>query len=129
MRELTSHKVNGLNESITITAVDEPGAGGANHIYVMRVGVKPDHRDLSSYYSDEQTIQFQNGPIAEAGFNGISNEALLAIVEDRLACFQAGPYACVENENALGDVRSAMDQLHMRTKERAARGVEGTSAK
>ena len=33
MRELTSHKVNGLNEAITIAVMDEPGAGGACHEY------------------------------------------------------------------------------------------------
>lgn len=117
MRELTSHKVNGLNEVITIAVMDEPGAGGANHIYVVRTG------------DDEQTVQFQNGPIAEAGVNGISGEALLAIVEDRLKCFQAGQYACRENALALTHLQEAMYWLHHRTKERLQRGVEGTSAK
>lgn len=29
MREITSHKVNGLNEALRIEVLDEPGAGGA----------------------------------------------------------------------------------------------------
>lgn len=115
-RELKSHKVNGLNESLKITVLDEPGAGGANHEYTIE-GAGCLH------------ISFQNGPIAEAGVNGISQEALLAIVEDRLKCFQAGPYACRENAIALTHIQDAMHWLHHRTRERMQRGVEGTSAK
>jgi hypothetical protein len=129
MRKLTNHKVNGLNEAITITVMDEPGPGGANHIYVVRAGVKPRVRDGSSYYADEQTIQFQNGPIGEVGVNGISGEALMAILEDRLKSFQAGPYACRENALALTHLQEAMHWLHHRTRERMQRGVEGTMAK
>jgi hypothetical protein len=126
MREITTHKVNGLNEALKIDVLDQPGAGGANHIYRIRMGAKP-AADGSDYYSDEQTIQFQNGPIAEAGVNGISQEALLAIIQDRLECFQAGQYSCPENAEALSHVRLALHWLQKRTIERTARGVEGTS--
>lgn len=67
--------------------------------------------------------------IAEAGVNGISNEALLAIVEDRLLGFQSGEYACRENAVALTKIQEAMMWLQKRTRDRAARGVEGTSQK
>lgn len=117
MRELTSHKVNGLNESIYIEVLDAPGAGGACHQYRMTCG-------NPAFVTD---IAFQNGPIAEAGVNGISQEALLAIVEDRLLCFQAGPYACRENAIALTKIQEAMMWLQKRTRDRMARGVEGTS--
>ena len=120
MRELTSHKVNGLNDVLQIAVMDEPGPGNACHDYLIRhmvVGVPfPEHR-----------ILFQNGPIAEAGVNGISNEALLAIVEDRLGGFQYGPYACRENAIALTKIQEAMMWLQKRTRDRVARGVEGTS--
>jgi hypothetical protein len=128
MREITSHKVNGLNEAIKIDVLDEPGSGGANHIYRLRVGAKP-APDGGDFYSDEQTIQFQDGPIAEVGVNGISQEALLAIVEDRLKSFQSGQYSCRENAIALTHVQDAMHWLHHRTRERSARGVEGTTQK
>ena len=87
MRELTSHKVNGLNEALKIEVLDEPGAGGANHVYGIT-----DSTFIGGSEPPKVTcpIRFQNGPIAEAGVNGISGEALLAIVEDRLKCFQAG---------------------------------------
>src|ERR1700761_8855443 len=125
MRELTSHKVNGLNEALTINAIDEPGAGGANHQYLLLL---PPNAKLHNFTISHEgvglLIPFQKGPIAEAGVNGISGEALLAIVEDRLKCFQDGDYACRENALALTHIQEAMHWLHHRTRERLARGVE-----
>jgi hypothetical protein len=121
MRELTSHKVNGLNEKLDIHAFDEPGNGNACHRY--RITVNCDLPGNVPYYD---YIKFQKGAIQESGVNGISNEALLAIVEDRLAGFQSGPFACFENEKALCSVRNAMFELQQRTRERTERGVEGT---
>jgi hypothetical protein len=72
-------------------------------------------------------IGFQNGPNKEAGVNGISHEVLLAIVADRLRGFQKGPYSCRDNALALQHVEGAMLWLGKRTREREARGVEGTS--
>lgn len=120
MRELTSHQVNGLNEALTIKVLDEPGHGGACHRYSIEWRDRDDFAHMTA-------IQFQEGPIAEAGVNGISNEALLAIVQDRLAGFQSGPYACGDNQLALQHVQAAMTWLQKRTKERVERGVEGTS--
>ena len=132
MRELTSHKVNGLNEALKIVATDEPGAGGAHHDYAItftdpKVGYE--RSPMSERHGKNCVISFQNGPIAEAGVNGISNEALLAIVIDRLECFQKGQYGCRENALALTKIQEAMHWLHHRTRERVARGVEGTMAK
>jgi hypothetical protein len=124
-RELTSHKVNGLNELIVIEVLDAPGSGGASHEYRLS-GLKGplDHHPIPTI-----DIRFQNGPVQEVGANGISQEALLAVVEDRLKSFQAGPYACRENALALTHLQEAMHWLHHRTRERMQRGVEGTSAK
>ena len=127
MRELTSHEVNGLNEALTIEVLDEPGQGGACHLYKIHGPRATD--DTGHDYPVPCCIAFQNGPIQEAGVNGISNEALLAIVEDRLKSFQAGPYACRENAIALTKIQEAMMWLQRRTLERVARGVEGTSEK
>lgn len=131
-RELTSHKVNGLNEALTITVLDEPGIGGACHRYEMsfigqsRKNLESDEIVATRFEFD---VAFQNGPIQQVGVNGISNEALLAIVEDRLKGFAAGPFACRENAIALTHVQDAMHWLHHRTRERIARGVEGTLQK
>lgn len=118
MRTLTSHVLNEVNAQIEISVLDEPGAGGANHRYLMQFpgGVG-------------QCIDFQNGPIAEAGVNGITQEALIAICIDRLRSFQAGPFACRENALALTKLEEAMHWLHARTRDRQWRGVEGKTLK
>lgn len=127
MRELTSHKVNGCNDSLLIGVLDEPGSGGACHQYQIRKFVKDEPDDTADI--ELVQIHFQNGPIAEAGVNGITQEALLAIVEDRLIGFQSGDYSCLENAVALAHVQEAMRQLQKRTRDRLARGVEGTHEK
>ena len=120
MREITSHRVNPANDKITITVLDETGAGGANHVYQMRYVIK-DGSEMVSH------VAFQNGPIAENGVNGITQEVLLAIVIDRLQSFQNGPFACRENALALTKLEEAKHWLFSRTLERMARGVEGTN--
>jgi len=115
MRELNDHKVYLVNDIISITVADEPGADGANHKYVI------------GGYDGAPVIDFQNGPINEAGVNGVTQEALLAIVADRLRSFQAGPYSSRDNAIALTKVEEAMQWLHKRTLDRMRRNVEGTS--
>jgi hypothetical protein len=124
MRELTSHKVNGLNEALEIEVLDDPGQGNACHRYVIR-GEGDSSR--STWENAHCDIRFQNGPIQEHGVNGISNEALLAVVEDRLLGFQSGEFACRENALALTKLQEAMMWLLKRTRDRLARGVEGTN--
>lgn len=127
-RELTSHRVNGLNDGLLILVEDAPGVGGGHHRYGMIWDqTEKDSCIVNAIQSIE--IKFQDGPIAEVGINGVSNEALLAIVEDRLKCFQAGPYSCRENALALTHLQEAMHWLQHRTRERMQRGVEGTTAK
>jgi hypothetical protein len=130
MREINTHKVNGCNEAIQVTALDKPSHGGACHEYRACVPVinpveshiAENSRRLRSYCD----INFQCGPIAEAGVNGITHEALLAVLIDRLEGFQSGSYACADNQEALDALRTAMTALQRRTKARVARGVEGT---
>lgn len=121
MRTIKTHAVNPANEAIVITVMDQPGSGGASHEY--RVDFPGNAFDVPGW---SQHVQFQNGPIAEAGVNGTTHEVLLAIVADRLESFQAGPYACDENAMALAHVREALHALLSRTRARQARGVEGT---
>lgn len=123
-RVLTSHRVNGLNEALLVNVLDQPGQGNACHEYQI---IRDTHGNGDEYDQVELcNIKFQNGPILEAGVNGISNEALLAIVEDRLVGFQSGQYACRDNAVALTKIQEAMMWLQKRTHERMARGVEGT---
>lgn len=132
MREILTHKVNGCNDQLRIKVRDEPGSGGAHHRYDI-FGFNTDSNpsriaeDAYSAAFSRLPIVFQNGPIKETGTtNGVTHEALLAIVADRLECFQAGKFACDENQLALGYVKAAMAVLKSRTENRLARGVEGT---
>lgn len=189
MHLITDHKVNGLNEAIEINAADEPGPGGANHRYCIRLvtgrggphkywgagdpecpkDIKAPNGELHTLkckncgLEDPRTpvcfggglvsgsvgIDFQNGPIGVTGFNGISNEALLAVLIDRMRGFQhkrhsvslnpgkdnpfdfstRGEYACKENACALTHLEEALMWLQKRTRDRMARGVEGTHQK
>jgi len=182
IRELTSHRVNGLNESLRVLVLDAPGHGGACHEYIILVPVEAhddacyqhnglaettEHYRLSSKPSapgefagvdlrisekegvaalitfdtadtgDEvksqdyftfTRIRFQNGPIKEHGINGLSQEVLIAVLIDRLEGFQSGQFKCHDNQVALDSLQNARLWLHKRTVDRAARGVEGTTA-
>lgn len=115
LRTLDDHKVNPVNDGIVIGVMDEPGHGGACHEYRVTL---PDGRATF--------INFQNGPIAVSGVNGLTHEVLLAILIDRLGGFQTGAYACRENADAVLDLNRALAVLKQRTKKRVERGVEGT---
>src|SRR5580700_7051109 len=96
MRTVNDHKVgNGAADVLDINVIDEPGAGGASHAYMVTWVVAGGGQPTSCH------IDFQNGPIKEAGVNGVTQEALLAIVIDRLRSFQAGPFASDYNAMAL----------------------------
>lgn len=127
MRTLTDHIVSGDQAvQLQIEVTDEPGAGGANHEYLVLL---PPPAPMASLGQKAYRIQFQNGPIKEAGVNGITQEALLAITIDRLRSFQAGPYSCRENAIALTHLEEALMWLQRRTVARIKRGVEGTHEK
>lgn len=120
MRELYDHKVgNGSADVLRIGVIDERGSGGANHRYRIAADGIPGLVEIG----------FQDGGIKEAGVNGITQEALLAIVIDRLRGFQSGPFSCRESAIALTKVEEALMWLHKRTRDRIARGVEGTTAR
>ncbi len=124
MRDIRTHMVNECNENLRILACDEPGSGGANHRYQI-VNVSKQNTGPEKEWV-EADFDFQNGPIKEVGTNGVTHEALLAIVIDRMQAFQKGPYSCRENAIALTKLEEAMLWMHKRTRDRMARDVEGT---
>jgi hypothetical protein len=105
-------------EYTIVNSTDEQGAGGAYHEYEI-ILQQPKMIKVC------QEVSFQNGPIKENGVNGVQIEDLLAICKDRLECFQAGPFSCSENQDALDFIKHAIDILDERTAKRRARGVEG----
>lgn len=127
MREIITHRVNPAHDPLRITVEDQPGSGGAHHLY--RIGGFNAAINPSSPFPiphGDTLILFQNGPIHESGVNGITQEALIAVCIDRLEAFQAGPFACIDNAVALVHLRAAQEMLLYRTRSRMARGVEGT---
>lgn len=134
MRTLDEHKVNPANYVLEIDVMDSPGAGGAHHKYRVTgfdTSTNPSvpAGETADNINDPRwvmNILFQNGTIPENGTNGVTQEALLAIVADRLRSFQAGPFSCKENACALTHIEEALHWLQQRTIKRMRRGVEGT---
>lgn len=131
MREITSHVVNPANDRLKIEVIDEPSHGGACHRYRLSgFDTSTNASDTDDWGMFQVDLMFQNGPIDADGngVNGLTHEALIAILIDRLQGFQSGQYACRENALALTKLEEAAHWLAHRTRARMARGVEGTHA-
>lgn len=115
----------GQHRFTQVDVMDGPGAGGAHHAY--RVTMAEEKRVNGHPVPIYATIDFQKGPVKENGINGIFMEDLLQICRHRLQCFQAGAFACRENEMALAKIEEALHWLNHRTADRQTRGVEGTN--
>lgn len=104
-----------------VAALDDrdPKSGNASHTYGIQWGGP----------KDVCYIQFQHGPRGVEGSTpGVFDDDLLAIIEDRLSGFQAGPFACQENTMALDHIRAARLDLGLRAARRISQGVLGTNA-
>lgn len=119
---ITEHQINECNEGIDITSGAPDVTTGCPSSYVLSYRPAPDGIEKS------QALHFQNGPIKEVGTNGLTHEALIAVILDRMRHFQAGKYACRENALAITKLEEAMHWLHHRTRLREQCGVEGTHA-
>lgn len=98
------HSVNGLK----VTRTDNPT------VYKVESDAKDEH------------VIFQDGNPAEVGVNGLTNEAMIAIVIDRIEK-QNAIVSSVENEKALECLRAGKGALESRIRDRQKRGVLGTS--
>lgn len=124
--KINSHVVSNVvpaDRAVIIETIGEAEASGAFSAY--RLTLDNSNLDVAGVDSSSFDLKFQSGTIPEAGANGVTNEALLAIVEHRLECFQAGPFFCDENAKALQCVTDALDWLKSRTKRRREQGIEG----
>lgn len=84
----------------------------------------PGHEYVAVLDDRIDRVHFQNGPVPANGVNGLTNEALLAILIDRTK-FLDEAYPCDQNKNALSHMTAALNWFEERTKNRQARGVEG----
>lgn len=115
-RLLSDHEINDFNKTHILVHSVEPG-----HEYNIIVENGPN--ELTKSFVTKLT--FQHGPVAD-GANGITDEALLAIVLDRLRGFQGTAFRCRENSLVITKLEEALHWLQHRAQERERRGVEGT---
>ena len=133
MRQVIDHIVSGDQAAqLRIDVVDGAAPDGADHAYMVS-GFSTVNNSSEDYLvraigdgpgGSILPVLFQKGPIGECGVNGITQEALLAIVIDRLRSFQLGPFSCRENAIALTHCEDALMWLQRRTVTRIKRGVE-----
>lgn len=124
MRSVPTLALTPTDKAITITCDDrDPAAGNMSHVYTL--SSRPLGGEPREYFDDK--INFQHGPVLEAGVNGLTNESLIAIVIDRLNGAQEGPFKSRENALAITALQEAELWLAKRTLDRMARGVEGQS--
>jgi hypothetical protein len=108
MRIHTDH--NGVAVNAISTLAD--GTDVEGHFYQVLAGAKL------------LGLRFQHGGVAENGVNGITNEALLAILIHRTKHLN-NKFACDENVRAITHMEEALVNLEVRSARRIVRGVEG----
>lgn len=92
----------------------------APHLFRVYSNNQPEHIEMLA------EIHFQEGPIKEAGVNGVCNEDLIAMVICRLEHFNRSEFASRDNSMAITKLEEALLWLRKRTICRENRGVEGT---
>lgn len=108
------------------------GALAVNAVATMADGTDVDGhcyrvvmRDPDPELTESSTwVRFQQGGVAERGVNGLTNEALLAILIHRTEVLNKR-FPCEENDLAIRAMEEALGNFNVRTKRRLARGVEG----
>lgn len=108
MRIHTDH--NGVAVNAIHTLAD--GTPVEGHVYQVLAGPKV------------FDISFQLGGVADNGVNGLTNEALLAILIHRTKLLDA-KFGCDENKRAINHMEDALVNLEVRSARRMVRGVEG----
>ena len=115
----TIQKRNNLNE---VFRCNDVGPGGAHHDYLIELDGSGKVFGIP--------IAFQKGARSEReARHGVLDSDLLEIVRDRLTAFQAGNFACHENEMALIHIEEALMWMNRRVEDRAERDVLGTYEK
>lgn len=102
------------NNGVTVIHLSEDNPG---HDYTVGIGE-------SQAFWEIVNLGFQNGAVKENGVNGITSEALLAILIHRTEQLN-NRFSCIENEEAIKHLKKALNAFESRTKERQKRGVEG----
>jgi hypothetical protein len=106
------------NNGVTVTAMSTQHKGEVlwGHSYMVS--------GLPGASPAFMMIDFQKGPVKLNSPNGLTSEALLAILIHRTEHLDS-LFPCVQNRHAVNHMRMALELLEARTKERMGRGVEG----
>ena len=115
---LTAHQTPGLPENIIVASVPKPVPAPKDVNSLVKITVV----EQGKQYTVEGI-----GSGTKVNFNDVTEEALIAILIDRLEGFKVSGYN-VYDENAVADLQKALGWLKQRTRDRVARGVEGTRA-
>ena len=108
---IDTHHVEGYDYNINIKAVPVERYGLPSYTYQLT----KDYAD-KSWYQYIKELSFQVGDPKVYGVNGVTNEALLAIMIHRLQGFQNNSSTnCSENQEAINHMELAMEALHSRT--------------
>lgn len=128
---LTTHRIGGpfkdINDKleVSVMATDDGSVGSRYQISQTAESQK----DSDPLAWNPIQIHFQDRPEKVSGVLGATNEALIAILINRLEGFQDGELACQENAEAIIYLWQALRCLHNRTIKRVVSGVEGTHSK
>jgi hypothetical protein len=116
MHQITAHhEISELNDKLAIYR------GELDNHYYSITAIGGDQPGINVLHH----INFQKLPVHSVGVNGISDEALLAIVLDRLQFFQEKTeYKCPENDLAIEHVRSAIGACKARQDRRKSQGIQ-----
>lgn len=100
--------------NVAVNAISQlhDGSNVEGHVYQILAGSKT------------LNVEFQLGGVVVNGVNGITNEALLAILIHRTK-FLDNKFPCDENKRAIVHMEDALANLEVRTARRIVRGVEG----
>jgi hypothetical protein len=119
-----------LTNKYTTVYHEERSNFNAPHNFLV---VKSDAEIVEGCYPQAKdvvgAVHFQEGPIKEAGVNGVCNEDLIAMVIARLESFNRSEFSCRENSMAITKLEEGLLWLRKRTMGREQRGVEGTHVK
>ena len=112
------------NNGVEVDAIKETGGG------LEIGGQRTEKLNVDGHYyriltgKEYQMVKFQLGPVPANGVNGLTNEALLAILIHRTK-FLDDKFGCDENKRAIQHMEEALVNLEVRTARRMVRGVEG----
>lgn len=125
-RELTDHKNNKFNrECINVVTSDLREPDNAHHKYKIFVNRDGKDSEAPRVTVHEVELEFQTGGLKEVGPNGITDQALIAIVLDRLRSFNDGPFRSRENSMMITKLEEALMWGEKRGNDRSRRNVEG----